>query len=88
VLGTGETRQVGADLGDQPLRRALANAGDALQQRARLVLSGQARFQLGVHAGDGRIQRREMRELLTQQEHMVGLQPANDRLGQRFPLGP
>jgi hypothetical protein len=51
-------------LSDQHLRSALADAGDGPEQRDGLVLSGQARCQLGVHARDGRIQGVQMSELL------------------------
>ena len=51
------------------------------------MLSGQARFQLGVHARDRRIQVLQVGERLTEQKDVVRLQPTNDRLGERVPLG-
>ncbi|HEV2459428.1 MAG TPA: hypothetical protein VGS80_13805, partial [Ktedonobacterales bacterium] len=56
LLSRGEAREIGADLGNEHLRRAAANTGDGLQERNGLLLNGQARCELGVHPRDGRIQ--------------------------------
>jgi hypothetical protein len=52
------------------------------------VLRGQARVQLGVHARNRRVEVLQVGKLLTQPEDVVGLQPTNDRLCERLPLGP
>jgi len=87
VLGRGEAREVGADRGDEHFGGAPGDAGDGLQERDGLVLSGQARFELGIQTHNSSIQVLKVGELLTQQEDMVSLQSANDRLGERVPLG-
>jgi hypothetical protein len=69
MLGAGEAAHVRANLGDEHLRSAPGDTGDRREQRDRLPLSGQARFQLSVDARDGRIQLVEVGELLARAEN-------------------
>ena len=87
MLGAGEARHVSADLGNEHLGGAPSDTGDGLEQRDRLSLSDQALFELGIEARDRGVQVLEVSELLTQEEDVVGLQPADDCLGKRVPLG-
>jgi hypothetical protein len=48
MLGAGEAREVCAHLGDERFGGALGDTGDGLQERDGLVLSGEARCELGV----------------------------------------
>jgi hypothetical protein len=64
VLSALEAREVGANLGHEHLRRAAGDTGDGLEERDGLVLSGSARFKLGVHTRTGRIQVLEVGQLL------------------------
>ncbi len=61
---TGEARPVGADLGDEHLGGALGDTRDALEQRDRVPLGGQALCECGVQTRASRIQVLQVGELL------------------------
>jgi hypothetical protein len=68
VLGAGEAREIRANLGDEHLGGAPGDAGDGLQERHGLLLSGQARCELGIQTHNSRIQGVQVGELLTRTE--------------------
>ena len=86
MLGGGERAHVDADLGDQHLGGALLDAGDRHQQVTLAGERGDPLLDLGRQPVDRLVEEVDVREDLADDQRVLGVEAALERLAQRGDL--